>query len=84
MSSGLADWKPCCSEPRLQRANAVGIAGLLAAASAPEALAWGAYHGGFGGASYHDAFGGAVTTAPIIVGQLSSPSDIRAPALQPV
>jgi outer membrane lipoprotein-sorting protein len=33
---------------------AVAAAGL----AAPEALGWGAYHGGFGGASYHGAYGG--------------------------
>ena len=33
--------------------------GLLAAiALVPDALAWGAYHGGFGGGAYHGAWGG--------------------------
>jgi hypothetical protein len=35
----------------MKRLMTLGITGLLAAASATEALAWGAYHGGFGGAS---------------------------------
>jgi hypothetical protein len=45
----------------MKRVLALGITGLLAAASAPEALAWGAYHGGYGGASYHGAYGGSVS-----------------------
>ncbi|MBV9202214.1 MAG: hypothetical protein JOY83_21290, partial [Alphaproteobacteria bacterium] len=37
----------------------VGVSGLLAVALAPNAFAWGAYHGGFGGAHYSGAFGSA-------------------------
>jgi hypothetical protein len=35
----------------MKRATALRIIGLLAVSQAPEAFAWGAYHGGFGGAN---------------------------------
>ena len=39
-------------------ASAVCISGLLTISLAPNALAWGAYHGAWGGAAYHGAWGG--------------------------
>ena len=34
----------------MKRMTALSIAGVLALSAAPDALAWGAYHGGYGGA----------------------------------
>ena len=42
----------------MKRLTALSLTGLLALSTAPDAFAWGAYHGGFGGASYHGAYGG--------------------------
>jgi hypothetical protein len=42
----------------MKRPTALGVTGLLTLAAAPDAFAWGAYHGGYGGASYHGSFGG--------------------------
>jgi len=43
----------------MKRATALRIIGLLAVSQAPAAFAWGAYHGGFGGANDHGAYHGA-------------------------
>jgi hypothetical protein len=42
----------------MKRLTALSLTGLLTLSAAPDAFAWGAYHGGFGGASYHGAYGG--------------------------
>ena len=42
----------------MRRMTIVALGLLAAIALAPDAFAWGAYHGGFGGASYHGAGGG--------------------------
>jgi hypothetical protein len=43
----------------MKRLTAVCVTGLFAVSLAPDAYAWGAYHGGFGGAHYSGAFGSA-------------------------
>src|SRR6516164_1907169 len=40
----------------MKRLTALSLTGLLTLSAAPDAFAWGAYHGGFGGASYHRSF----------------------------
>ena len=35
----------------IRRLTALSLTGLLSLSAAPDAFAWGAYHGGFGGAS---------------------------------
>ena len=42
----------------MKQATALCIAGLLAVSLAPEAFAWRAYHGGFGGANDHRPYHG--------------------------
>src|SRR5262249_10886057 len=36
----------------------LALGALLAMAAAPDAFAWGAFHGGYGGGAYHGAWGG--------------------------
>ena len=42
----------------MKRITIVALGLLAAIARVPDALAWGAYHGGFGGGAYHGAWGG--------------------------
>ena len=42
----------------MKRLTIVALGLLAAIARVPDALAWGAYHGGFGGGAYHGAWGG--------------------------
>ena len=42
----------------MKRITIVALGLLASIALVPDALAWGAYHGGFGGGAYHGAWGG--------------------------
>ena len=40
----------------MNRLSILALGAVLAVSAAPNAFAWGAYHGGFGGASYNRSF----------------------------
>jgi len=47
----------------MKRATTLALGVLLAASTAPNAMAWGVYHGAYGGAAYRGPMGGAAATS---------------------